>query len=327
MLNRFAQTIAVLSVISAGHAGHAWAGESDAWFTEEYAVSANETLDSISRRTNVPRDAIAAANGLKEPFLLRAGSSLRIPRGRIHVVRDNETSFAIALDHGVPWQAIAAANGLDYKDDVKSGQYVIIPVARRMAPATRAEPESGQEGLGIRQPEVEKIARTKKRQSANDLAKPNLKFVWPVRGTVRRPFADRQREANFHDGIDILVLADTIVKASAPGKVVYVGRPNGDYGLTVTIDHGQNWTTTYAFLIDVAVMPDDLVMSGDPLGRAGTSKRSDRPQLHFELKHNSMPVDPAKYLVSGVQPVTAAPVKGPASSSPVDQWSGQTATR
>ena len=80
-----------------------------------HTVVAGETLGGIAQRSEVPRILIIEANGLKEPYLVREGQVLVIPRRRSHTVKAGETGFAIAMDYGVPWSAIAVANGLDPK--------------------------------------------------------------------------------------------------------------------------------------------------------------------------------------------------------------------
>src|SRR5690606_32820443 len=67
----------------------------------EHVVKEGETLNGIANRARVPAAVIAAANGLAEPYAVKAGQRLAIPRQRIHLVEPGETGFAIAIRYGV----------------------------------------------------------------------------------------------------------------------------------------------------------------------------------------------------------------------------------
>ena len=74
----------------------------------EHVVAAGETLRGIANRTGVPLVVIAEANGLKEPYRVRKGQKLAIPRQQNHTVKAGETGFGIAYEYGVPWPQIAS---------------------------------------------------------------------------------------------------------------------------------------------------------------------------------------------------------------------------
>ena len=72
-----------------------------------HVVVPGETLGGVANRAHVPRVLIIEANGLKEPYALREGQRLRLPRTRHHTVAKGETGFDIAYHYGVPFSAIA----------------------------------------------------------------------------------------------------------------------------------------------------------------------------------------------------------------------------
>jgi nucleoid-associated protein YgaU len=78
-----------------------------------YTVVAGDTLRRVSSKTGAGSEAIARANGLSPPFIIRIGQKLRIPAGRWHQVHAGETGIAIARAYGVEWSRIAALNALD----------------------------------------------------------------------------------------------------------------------------------------------------------------------------------------------------------------------
>jgi murein DD-endopeptidase MepM/ murein hydrolase activator NlpD len=247
-----------------------------------HIVKPGETLGGIAVRAEVPRVLIIEANGLKEPYALRAGQKLVIPRRRSHTVKDGETGFSIALDYGVPWSSIAAANGLKVGDPVKAGQKLAIPtisskavVAAAPAPSPSPSPSASAAAM----------ADT-----------PAPKFAWPLTGKVRRAFAGAEAKGGPHEGIDLLSPEGTAVRASAAGKVIFAGQGPEDYGLTVIVFHGGRWTTTYSFLSKVTVEEGDEVKAGERVGLVGETGMATEPQLHFEVRKNRVALDPVKFL-------------------------------
>lgn len=242
----------------------------------EHVVKPGETLGGIAQRAEVPRVLIIEANGLQPPYALRAGQKLIIPRRRTHVVKDGETGLGIALDYEVSWSAIAAASGIDPKAPVRPGQRLVIPTATRVpAPSPTHAPSAS--------PSSTPAAGT-------------ARYAWPVTGAIRRPFAPRGGREAFHDGIDILAPADTPVRASAAGTVIFAGDGPKEYGKSVIVHHGGNWTTTYSFLSRITVREGDRVRAGERVGLVGETGLATEPQLHFEIRRSRVALDPVRYL-------------------------------
>ena len=116
-------------------------GAAAAQGTSEYVVKEGETLGGIANRAGVAARAIIEANGLKEPYHVRIGQKLTIPRktqtaspartnqpiGSVYIVKEGETLGGIANRAGVPASAIIAANGLKEPYHVRIGQRLTIP--------------------------------------------------------------------------------------------------------------------------------------------------------------------------------------------------------
>lgn len=247
-----------------------------------HVVKAGETLGGIAARAEVPRVLIIEANGLKEPYALRAGQKLVIPRRRSHTVKEGETGFLIALDYGVPWSSIAAANGLKFGDPVKTGQKLAIPTISSKA-VIAAAPAASPSPSPSASPAA--LADT-----------PAPKFAWPLSGKLRRPFILAGAKDGPHEGIDLLSPEGTAVRASAAGKVIFAGQGPEEYGLTVILFHGGRWTTTYSFLSKVTVKEGDEVKAGERVGLVGETGMATEPQLHFEVRKNRVALDPVKFL-------------------------------
>jgi murein DD-endopeptidase MepM/ murein hydrolase activator NlpD len=73
--------------------------------------------------------------------------------------------------------------------------------------------------------------------------------------------------------------------------VIEAGRA-GPYGNLVVIDHG-GVTTYYAHLSSVDVAADDEVGAGHQIGTVGATGNATGPHLHFEVRMNGVPQDPA----------------------------------
>jgi murein DD-endopeptidase MepM/ murein hydrolase activator NlpD len=106
------------------------------------------------------------------------------------------------------------------------------------------------------------------------------------------PFSGMQ---SFHEGIDFPAEAGTPVVAAASGKVVESGyQPH--YGKIVAIDHGNGLVSRYAHASEVHVNEGDLVVRGQRVASVGSTGRSTGPHLHFEVRLNGVPQNPARFL-------------------------------
>lgn len=95
----------------------------------------------------------------------------------------------------------------------------------------------------------------------------------------------------FHTGLDFPAAFGADVRAAAPGRVSAAER-RGPYGNFIEIDHGQGHQTRYSQLQLIVVQLNDLVTTGDLIGRVGSSGRSSAPHLHFEVIRNGFASDP-----------------------------------
>ena len=98
-----------------------------------------------------------------------------------------------------------------------------------------------------------------------------------------------------HPGFDLAATTGTEVAAAARGTVVHAG-PAGTYGNLVTVRHDNGFETRYAHLSEVDVKVGDLVEAGAELGKVGTTGYSTGPHLHFEVRRDGQPIDPAPLL-------------------------------
>lgn len=223
-----------------------------------YTVVAGDTLHGIARKTGASTEAIKQANGLSNG-LIRIGQTLKIPAGGAARV-----------------QAVAAAP--------KTDQTTTAAVAR---PANAYTPPRQAESA-IRQAAADASAPA---PNASGISK----MRWPVRGRVISGFGGAAG-GKANDGIDIAVPAGTPVKAAENGVVIYAGDGLKEFGNTVLVRHENGLVTVYGHAKELKVQRGQKVRRGEDIALAGMSGSADTPKLHFEVRKDSSPVDPASYL-------------------------------
>lgn len=128
----------------------------------------------------------------------------------------------------------------------------------------------------------------------NPPARSGANFRRPVQGLVISKFGEKS-DGTRNDGINISVPRGTPVKAAENGVVVYAGNELSGYGNLVLVRHADGWVSAYAHNDEVLVRRCDRVSRGQTIARAGMSGSVTKPQLHFELRKDSRPVDPEGY--------------------------------
>jgi len=136
----------------------------------------------------------------------------------------------------------------------------------------------------------------------------NSKFIKPLAGSITSPFGWRRHpifgSRRFHTGVDISTSYGTSIKASNGGKVIYSGWYGG-YGKVVIIDHGnmdcgsnkgKRFSTLYAHMSSISVGNGSNVTKGQIIGREGTTGYSTGPHLHFEVRIEGKPNNPANFV-------------------------------
>ena len=125
--------------------------------------------------------------------------------------------------------------------------------------------------------------------------------IRPVDGWVTSKFGYRispfTGKREFHKGWDIANRKGTRVVATADGVVSFAGK-QGTFGQLMVIDHGHGITTRYAHLSKYLCKKGQRVTRGEPIAKIGNTGRSTGPHLHYEVRLNGIPVNPAKYILN-----------------------------
>ncbi len=285
-----------------------WSGRTDG---EMVAVAPGDTVYTIARRYGVTVDMIARANGLSTVYV-RPGTKLFIPRA-------DPASYAQAPSHAPakpaqqaaapaakePSRQAAASPGKPNRDAPSAAQSVPAPAAG----STRLADKGGQPGVpqgaipAPPAPEAKSAGLTPAAEAsceaalANPLPRMGATFRKPVDGKVIAPFGP-QKDGTVNEGITISVPKGTPVKAAENGVVAYVGDELQGFGNLILIRHADEYMTAYAHADTVLVKKCDVVKRGQTVATAGTTGDVSQPQLHFEIRKNSKPVDPTPFLGS-----------------------------
>ena len=118
-----------------------------------------------------------------------------------------------------------------------------------------------------------------------------LDWAWPTKGKIIAGFSDT---ANLK-GIDIAGTAGQAIHASAPGRVVYAGNGLRGYGKLIIIKHNATYLSAYAHNREILVKEGQQVTRGQKIAEMGNTD-ADQVKLHFEIRRQGKPMDPAKYL-------------------------------
>jgi len=134
------------------------------------------------------------------------------------------------------------------------------------------------------------------------------RFIWPEpQAQISQPFGPSTywfeppygSYPHFHTGIDLVSPFGTPVLAADDGVVALVGSSSSGYGNYVVIAHSGGLNTLYGHLSTSLVKVGQSVTQGTPVGLEGSTGNSTGAHLHFELRINQSPVNPAPYLPPG----------------------------
>jgi murein DD-endopeptidase MepM/ murein hydrolase activator NlpD len=237
-----------------------------------HVVNHGDTLLSISRRNHVSVAELAKANKLEPSSKLRLGMKLTVPGAKTAAAAPVAQPAAVAAAQ----PAVASP-----------------PPATKVAAATTVPPQTAHLAQATTKIEDAPAAETPVKASEATGALPT--FRWPVRGKVITAYgAKANGKAN--DGINLAVPEGTPVKAAEDGVVAYSGNELKGYGNLVLVRHSNGYVTAYAHASELLVKRGDTIKRGQTIAKSGQSGEVGSPQLHFEIRKGSLPVDPLQFL-------------------------------
>lgn len=164
----------------------------------------------------------------------------------------------------------------------------VVASAPAAEPKVTAVPKSAPEPAPAPAADPKTTASLPKQPEASEKAD----FRWPARGRVIQGFSGR----GGNEGINIAVPEGTPIKAVEGGTVAYAGSELKGYGNLVLIRHPNGYVSAYAHNGELNVKRGDTVSRGQVVAKSGQTGNVSSPQLHFELRKGSTPVDPTPYL-------------------------------
>jgi murein DD-endopeptidase MepM/ murein hydrolase activator NlpD len=323
-------TVAPRSVAAAGHGGTTIiVGTSDTLdiLAKRYNVSAAAILQangykgpralSPGQQLIIPRQTVAAAPApavaapASKPVAAMASPS------SVHIVNRGDTLMSIARRNHIPVADLARANNLETSAKLSLGMKLTVPGAKTAA-APAAQPVAPVQQLAAVAPVAKPGTAAAQQQSAR-LAQPTVNveekpvvaeapavkpseatgalptFRWPVRGKVITTYGAKTNGKS-NDGINLAVPEGTPVKAAEDGVVAYSGNELKGYGNLVLVRHSNGYVTAYAHASELMVKRGDTIKRGQIIAKSGQSGEVGSPQLHFEIRKGSSPVDPLQFL-------------------------------
>jgi len=214
-------------------------------------------------------------------------------------MRESRAKFAAEAKAKAETRKVAVAPAAPVAKPVVAEAKKVAPVAEKpkpvivaSAPATEpkvsAVPKSAPEPVA----EPKTTASLPKAPAATETETEKADFRWPARGRVIAGFSGK----GGNEGINIAVPEGTPIKAAEGGTVAYAGNELKGYGNLVLIRHANGYVSAYAHNGALNVKRGDAIKRGQVVATAGQTGNVSSPQLHFELRKGSTPVDPTPYL-------------------------------
>jgi murein DD-endopeptidase MepM/ murein hydrolase activator NlpD len=266
----------------------------------------------------IPPRAVAAAPAVVAPKAVAVAAPVAAPPS-VHVVNRGDTLMSIAHRNHVPVADLAKANGIEANSKLKLGQKVTVPGAKSAAAPVAAQPAQvagAQPGavaapatkMAVVEPAKEKARlaqATTTPEAAAAVTETPVKtaeatgalptFRWPVRGRVVTGYGAKTNGKS-NDGINVAVPEGTPVKAAEDGVVAYSGNELKGYGNLILVRHSNGYVTAYAHASELLVKRGETIKRGQTIAKSGQSGEVGSPQLHFEIRKGSSPVDPLQFL-------------------------------
>ena len=221
-----------------------------------------------------------------------------------YTVRPQDTLVRIALDNGQNWKDLARWNGLENPNLIEVGQVLRVapPGVDPSQPSTRpvAVAKVETRPLDSKPSDAAVASSASAASSATASSAATIAtssqgddaviWMWPASGAVTSGFDEAKSK-----GLSIAGKAGDPVVAAGDGRVVYAGSGLRGYGNLVIIKHNSTYLTAYAHNQVLLVKEDQVVRRGQKIAEMGSTD-AESVNLHFEIRRQGKPIDPAKML-------------------------------
>ena len=220
-----------------------------------------------------------------------------------YTVKPGDTLIRIGLENGQNWKDLVKWNALDNPNIIEVGQVlrVVAPGvdanAASSKPITSAKVEtkpldpkaSAPAASGVAPSAAPPVAVATQSPGPKD-GDDDVNWAWPAAGSVIAPFDEGKVK-----GLVIGGKAGDPVLAAADGRVVYAGSGLRGYGNLIILKHNNTYLTAYAHNQTLLVKEDQSVRRGQKIAEMGSTD-ADGVKLHFEIRKQGKPIDPARLL-------------------------------
>jgi murein DD-endopeptidase MepM/ murein hydrolase activator NlpD len=253
-----------------------------------YTVKPGDSIYAIARANKVSFAELQSVNDITDPRKVKPGTVLKMPGSTTAVaaaapVSETPAPVAAAPAPVTPQpapQQVATLNTSTTDATAAATAPAKLPDTKpveAVAPAVKSD-------------KVAVAAPTATAQTTD-----TVKLRWPAQGKIIAGFGGRP-DGTHNDGVNLSVPLGTDVHAAESGVVAYAGSELKGYGNLVLIRHDNGWVTAYAHNDELSVKRGDKVKRGQVIAKAGKTGTVDQPQVHFELRQGSKPVDPTPYM-------------------------------
>ena len=261
-----------------------------------YTVKRGDTLYRIALENGQDYKDVATWNNLTNPSAINEGQVLRVaPPGAV------ENSGAV-VTKPISSGPVVEARSLD-QSPVGTQAAVTPPAVVVQGASAKRDVKAGKEPYSD-----EAYARLNKIDGAKPdtpaaapapatavapapvVAADDVPWLWPTPAKVAAPYNDSSNK-----GLDFSGKSGDPVLAAADGKVVYAGSGLRGYGELVIVKHNGTYLSAYAHNRKVLVKEGQNVSRGQKIAEMGNTD-TDSVKLHFEIRKQGKPVDPAQYL-------------------------------
>lgn len=259
---------------------------------EHHVVRPGDTLLAISRTYRQSVSDLVQWNGLENPHQIRVGQRLRVAPPDVGTGEQAVTVRPIETPGVASTPSEPAVTQVPLIDTPRGGRE---PYSDEAWAAINPQALPSEPPLPIPTPPDTPITApapdaAKSKPEPAPAPAPEAPWLWPAGGAVIEGF-----DESTNKGLDIAGEPGDPVVASAAGSVVYSGSGLRGYGKLVIIKHEDDFLTAYAHNRDLLVKEGDKVSKGQKIAELGSTD-ADRPKLHFEIRKQGKPVDPAKFL-------------------------------
>lgn len=206
--------------------------------------------------------------------------------GRHYIVQRGDTLYSIAWRENLDYRALASWNGLPASYTIHPGQRLRLTSPSGAASDPNAAPA---ERAGRDSPRL--ADKGGPPAGDNDPIPTNLHWRWPTQGRVVSSYAEGDIGRK---GILIAGQEGQPVYAAEQGRVVYSGIGLKGYGRLIIVKHDKYYLSAYGHNRKILVKEGDTVAVGQQIAEMGQAGRE--PQLHFEIRYQGKPVNPARLL-------------------------------